>query len=122
MLLVYEKMSPIARQRFIPAEEFLDVARVYLERVKQVWRWQNENGTEGRQAFRDCDVVKAFPPYRYTIICNVLLAKHYNLVSNKLIRINFLREEITKLTLCSGEGLTLETSSSESNRKVTTKG
>ncbi|KAK2551807.1 hypothetical protein P5673_027229 [Acropora cervicornis] len=63
VLLVYEKMSPIARQRFIPAEEFLDVARVYLERVKQVWRWQNENGTEGRQAFRDCDVVKAFPPY-----------------------------------------------------------
>ena len=71
VLLVYEKMSPIARQRFIPAEEFLDVARVYLERVKQVWRWQNENGTEGRQAFRDCDVVKAFPSYRYTIICNV---------------------------------------------------
>ena len=67
-------------------------------------------------------LLKLSPPTGIPLYVTCLLAKHYNLVSNKLIRINFLPEEITKLTLCSGEGLTLETSSSESNRKVTTKG
>lgn len=64
VLLVYEKLSPTAHQRFIQAEEFLDVAKEYLERVKRVWRWQNENGTEVRKTFRDCPVVKAHPSYR----------------------------------------------------------
>ena len=64
VLLVYDKLSPIAHQRFLPADEFLDVAKEYFERVKRVWRWQNENGTEGRLAFRDCPVVKAHPSYR----------------------------------------------------------
>ncbi|KAM7434775.1 hypothetical protein ABFA07_015206 [Porites harrisoni] len=63
VLLVYEKLSPTAHQRFIQAEEFLDVAKEYLERVKRVWRWQNENGTEVRKTFRDCPVVKAHPSY-----------------------------------------------------------
>ena len=68
VLLVYDRLSPTARQRFIPAEEFLDVAKEYFERVRRVWRWQNENGTEGRQAFRDCPVIKVHPSYRYTSI------------------------------------------------------
>lgn len=63
VLLIYEKLSPTACQRFIPAEEFLDVAKEYFERVKWVWKWQNENGTAGRQAYRDCSVVKAHPSY-----------------------------------------------------------
>ncbi|XP_068704104.1 uncharacterized protein [Montipora foliosa] len=63
VLLVYDRLSPTARQRFIPAEEFLDVAKEYFERVRRVWRWQNENGTEGRQAFRDCPVIKVHPSY-----------------------------------------------------------
>ena len=64
VLLVYEKLSVLAHQRFIPAEEFLNVSKEYLERVKRVWEWQNEKGTEGRQAFRDCPVVKVHPSYR----------------------------------------------------------
>lgn len=63
VLLVYEKLSTTAHQRFISAEEFLDVAKDYFERVKRVWNWQNENGPDARQAFRDCPVVKAHPSY-----------------------------------------------------------
>lgn len=64
VLLVYDKMSSLAQQRFISAEEFLDVAKDYFERVKRVWNWQNENGPEARQAFRDCSVVKTHSSYR----------------------------------------------------------
>lgn len=64
VLLVYDKLSTTAHQRLISAEEFLDVAKDYFERVKRVWNWQNENGTDARQAFRDCPVVKAHPSYR----------------------------------------------------------
>ena len=64
VLLVYDKLSTTAHQRFISTEEFLDVAKDYFERVKRVWNWQNENGTDARQAFRDCPVVKAHPSYR----------------------------------------------------------
>ncbi|XP_058953288.1 uncharacterized protein [Pocillopora verrucosa] len=63
VLLVYDKMSSLAQQRFISAEEFLDVAKDYFERVKRVWNWQNENGPEARQAFRDCSVVKTHSSY-----------------------------------------------------------
>ena len=64
VLLVYVKLSTTAHQRFISAEEFLDVAKDYFERVKRVWNWQNQNGPDARQAFRDCPVVKAHPSYR----------------------------------------------------------
>lgn len=68
VLLVYDKMSSLAQQRFISAEEFLDVAKDYFERVKRVWNWQNENGPEARQAFRDCSVVKTHSSYRWVLL------------------------------------------------------
>ena len=64
VLLVYDKLSTTAHQRFISVEEFLDVAKDYFERVKRVWNWQNENGPDARKAFRDCPVVKAHASYR----------------------------------------------------------
>ena len=64
VLLVYDELSSTAHRRFISAEEFLDVAKDYFERVKTVWNWQNEKGIIARQAFRDCSVVKAHPSYR----------------------------------------------------------
>ena len=72
VLLVYDKLSATAQQRFIPSEEFLDVAKEYFERVKRVWKWQNENGKDERQAFRDCPVVKAHPSYRYCTVRSLL--------------------------------------------------
>ena len=66
-------------------------------------------------------LLKLSHPTGIPLYVTCLLAKHYNLVLNKLMRVNCLRKEIT-LTLCSDEGLTLEASFSASNRKVTTKG
>ena len=64
VLYVYETLSTIAYQRLIPAEEFLDVGKEYFERVKRVWMWQNENGHQARQTFRDCSVVKTHSSYK----------------------------------------------------------
>lgn len=58
------QLAPIAEEVELTINDFISKAKPYVERLHEVWRWQNRKGAAFRKEHRPSSVVRRHKSYR----------------------------------------------------------